>query len=105
MPEGAKPLVSALIVSFNVKDLLLQRLGAFAVDNASTDGSVEAVSAEFPQAVVLAQPKNLGFGRANNIGLERCQGRFVLLLNPDVTVEPQAVGRLADFLLTRPDAG
>jgi GT2 family glycosyltransferase len=74
------------------------------VDNASTDGSAAAVATEFPDAVVLAQSRNLGFGRANNVGLERCQGRFVLLLNPDVTVNPQAVGRMADFLITRPDA-
>ncbi len=111
----AKPLVSALIVSYNVKGLLLKCLEALyahadvpieavVVDNASTDGSAAAVAAEYPDAVVLAQPRNLGFGRANNVGLERCQGRFVLLLNPDVTVNPQAIGRMADFLITRPDA-
>jgi GT2 family glycosyltransferase len=54
---------------------------------------------------VLVQAKNLGYGRAANVGLERCQGRFVLLLGPDVIVDPQCVGRLADLLLTRPDAG
>ena len=101
-----KPIVSALIVSFNVKPLLLKCLEAFyghadvpveavVVDNASTDGSAAAVASEFPKAVVLAQQRNLGFGRANNVGLERCQGRFVLLLNPDVTVNPQALGRMA----------
>jgi GT2 family glycosyltransferase len=116
MPEPAKPLVSALVVSHNSKDRLLQCLQAFftsadlpveavVVDNDSSDGSAAAVTDEFPQATVLAQPKNLGYGRAANIGLERCQGRFVLLLSPEVVVEPQAVGRLADFLLTRPDAG
>ncbi|MEO8745260.1 MAG: glycosyltransferase family 2 protein [Candidatus Dormiibacterota bacterium] len=116
MPDQSKPIVSALIVSNNSKDLLLHCLQAFfasadvpveavVVDNDSSDGSAAAVTDEFPQATVLVQPKNLGYGRAANIGLERCQGRFVLLLNPDVTVDPQCVGRLADFLLTRPDAG
>lgn len=111
----AKPLVSALIVSYNVKPLLLKCLEALyahadvpleavVVDNASTDGSAAAVAADFPDTIVLQQSRNLGFGRANNVGLERCQGRFVLLLNPDVTVNPQAVGRMADFLITRPDA-
>jgi GT2 family glycosyltransferase len=116
MPEQTKTMVSALIVSHNEKELLLQCLRAFyatadvpveavVVDNASTDGSAAAVAAEFPKATVLLEKKNLGYGRAANIGLERCQGRFVLLLNPDVTVDPLAVGRLADHLLTRPDAG
>ncbi|HXN92407.1 MAG TPA: glycosyltransferase family 2 protein [Candidatus Sulfotelmatobacter sp.] len=116
MPEGSKPIVSALIVSRNSKEELLQCLKAFfasadvpveavVVDNDSSDGSAAAVTDEFPQATVLVQSKNLGYGRAANVGLERCQGRFILLLSTDVVVDPQCVGRLADFLLTRPDAG
>lgn len=116
MPEPAKPLVSALVVSRNSKDDLLQSLKTFfasadvpvevvVVDNDSSDGSPAAVTDEFPQATALVQSKDLGYGRAANIGLERCQGRFVLLLSPHVTLDPQCVGRLADFLLTRPDAG
>src|SRR6266699_5375355 len=116
MPDPAKPLVSALIVSRNAKEDLLRCLKAFfassdvpmeaiVVDNDSNDGSPAAVTDEFPQATVLVQSKNLGYGRAANIGLERCQGRFVLLLSPNVRLDPQCVGRLADLLLTRPDAG
>jgi len=109
-------MVSALVVSRNAKEDLLRCLKAFfagadvpveaiVVDDDSSDGSAAAVTDEFPQATVLVQAKNLGYGRAANIGLERCQGRFVLLLSPDVTLDPQCVGRLADLLLTRPDAG
>jgi GT2 family glycosyltransferase len=116
MPELAKPVVSALVVSRNAKDELLQCLKSFfasadvpveaiVVDNDSSDGAPAAVTDEFPQATVLVQSKNLGYGRAANIGLERCQGRFVLLLSPNVRLDPQCVGRLADLLLTRPDAG
>src|SRR5690242_15898791 len=116
MPDPSKPVVSALIVSRNSKDDLLRCLKTFfasadvpveaiVVDNDSSDGSPAAVTDEYPQATVLVQAKNLGYGRAANVGLERCQGRFVLLLSPDVTVDPQCVGRLADQLLTRPDAG
>jgi GT2 family glycosyltransferase len=116
MPESAKPLVTALVVSRNSRDELLQSLKAFfasadvpveavVVDNDSSDGSPAVVTEEFPQATVLVQSKDLGYGRAANIGLERCQGRFVLLLSPDVRLDPQCVGRLADLLLTRPDAG
>jgi GT2 family glycosyltransferase len=116
MPDPSKPLVTALVVSRNSKDALLRCLKAFVasadvpvevvvVDNDSSDGSPAAVTDEFPQATVLVQSKNIGYGRAANLGLERCQGRFVLLLSPDVIVDPQCVGRLADLLLTRPDAG
>src|SRR5438093_2306100 len=116
VPEPGKPVVSALVVSRNTKDDLLRCLKTFfasadvpveavVVDNDSSDGSPAAVADEFPQATVLVQSKNLGYGRAANIGLERCQGRFVLLLSPEVTLDPQCVGRLADLLLTRPNAG
>jgi GT2 family glycosyltransferase len=54
---------------------------------------------------VLRQHRNPGFARAANLGVQECNGRFVLLLSPDVTVAPACVGRLADFLLVRPDAG
>ncbi len=116
MPEANKPVVSALVVTRNAKDDVLRCLNAFSasadvpveavvVDNDSSDGTPAAVTDEFPQATVLVQSKDLGYGQAANLGLERCQGRFVLLLGPDVTVDPQSVGRMADFLLTRPDAG
>jgi GT2 family glycosyltransferase len=116
VPDPGKPVVSALIVNRNSKEELLRCLKAFfasaeipveavVVDNDSSDGSAAAVTDDFPQATVIAESKNLGYGRAANIGLERCQGRFILLLSPDVTLDPQCVGRLADLLLTRPDAG
>jgi GT2 family glycosyltransferase len=113
---AAKPLVSALIVSYNVKDLLLDSLQAFfsgsedpveavVVDNASRDGSADAVAERFPDVKLVRQSRNVGYGRANNIGLQECEGRFILLLNPDVTVSEGSVGKLADFLLVRPDVG
>ena len=116
MPTPGAPLVSVLIVSYNVKERLLQCLEALSnntdvpselviVDNASSDGSADAVAEAYPDAILLRETKNHGFGRGANLGLERCTGRFVLLVHPDVTVDPGCVGRLADFLLTRPDAG
>src|SRR5215467_5648511 len=105
MPDPSKPVVPALVVSRNSKDDRLRCLKSFfasadvpvdavVVDNDSSAGSPAAVTDEFPQATVLGQAKNRGYGRAANIGLERCQGRFVLLLSPDVTGDGQCVGRL-----------
>ncbi len=116
MADKGKPVVSAIVVSYNVRDLLLDSVRAFysssdlpveaiVVDNASTDGSADAVQAEFPQAKVIRMPTNVGFGKANNAGLQQAEGRFILLLNPDVTVLAGCVGKLADFLLVRPDVG
>src|SRR5260370_40487596 len=115
MPDSPKPIVSALIVSHNTKDLLLQCMHALfasadvpveavVVDNDSSDGSAAAVTTEYRQATVLIQEQNLGFGRAANVGLERCTRRFIPLINPDATGALPCVGRLADFLRTRPHA-
>jgi GT2 family glycosyltransferase len=111
-----RPLVSALIVSYNVRAPLLDTLRAFyssdygalqavVVDNASTDGSADAVERELPQAKVIRLQENLGFGRANNAGLEACDGELVLLLNPDVVVSKDCVKVLSDFMTNTPAAG
>jgi len=111
-----RPLVSALVVSYNVRELLLESLDALyqttelpleaiVVDNASGDGSADAVAQRFPAAKLVRLPKNIGFGRANNLGLQQCRGRFILLLNPDVVLAAGALAKLADFMLVRPDVG
>jgi GT2 family glycosyltransferase len=113
MPDA--PLVSAIVVSYNVRALLLDTLRSLfansavpletiVVDNDSGDGSADAVAEEFPQARLI-RSANLGFGKASNLGFQHASGRFVLLLNPDVTLDPGCVDRLADFLLVHPEAG
>jgi GT2 family glycosyltransferase len=109
-------LVSVVIVSYNVREHLLDTLRALyassgmpleaiVVDNASRDGSADAVDAAFPKAVVLRNDSNLGFGRASNLGIEHSQGEFVLLLNPDVMVEPDCLTTLVGFMHAHPKAG
>jgi GT2 family glycosyltransferase len=113
---SSEPLVSAIIVSYNVRELLLETLKslfagtsvsleAIVVDNASRDGSSEAVAAAFPQVRLIQQTSNVGFGKANNIGFHHATGRFIFLLNPDVVLDPGCVDALADFLLVHPEAG
>jgi GT2 family glycosyltransferase len=108
--------VAALIVSYNVRSFILQTLGAYyatcgpaaasvVVDNASTDGSAAAIQEAYPQATVIRQEKNVGFGRANNAGLDATDSEFVLLLNPDVILNEGCVATLTEFLVTHRDAG
>ncbi|MBI5648878.1 MAG: glycosyltransferase family 2 protein, partial [Chloroflexi bacterium] len=67
------------------------------VDNASRDGTVEMVRAEFPSARVIANSENLGFTRANNQALAIAQGRYLFLLHPDTELKPGALQTLYDF--------
>ena len=85
--------VSVVIVSFNTCNLLRDCLKSiyentsgvlFEVivsDNGSVDGSVEMVKKEFPQVVLVENNANLGFGTANNRGLDVAKGEFVFYLN------------------------
>jgi N-acetylglucosaminyl-diphospho-decaprenol L-rhamnosyltransferase len=68
------------------------------VDNASTDGSVEAVRQGWPGIRVIAQDANTGFAAANNAGIRASGGDLILLLNNDTIVPPGAIDRLCGRL-------
>ncbi len=70
------------------------------VDNGSTDGSAEMVKADFPEASVLALPRNLGFGRALNRAIAEFGGDNIFLLNNDVRCQPGFIGEMLDKLDT-----
>lgn len=111
-----EPRVGAVVVSFNTRDHLLRcleslyahaglPLRAVVVDNASTDGSAEAVRARFPDALVIANETNLGFSRANNIGLRAAGAEYALVLNSDCEIAPGGLTALCALLDARPDVG
>jgi GT2 family glycosyltransferase len=112
-----RPELSILIVSYNVRQMLLDCLRAIrenvtgvgyeviVVDNASTDGSADALRKADPDVILLANRENAGFAKANNAGYAVSRGDFVLLLNPDTVVKPGAIERVLAFMKTRPDAG
>src|SRR3989304_3966031 len=90
--------ISVVIVSWNAKNYLTECLESLVsqeesnsmeiivVDNASTDGSPEAVSEQFPTVKLIKNKNNLGFAKANNIGLEYSAGDNICLINSDVKV-------------------
>lgn len=111
---------SIIIVNWNTRDLLaqcLESVGAelaswedvgvetFVVDNASTDGSSDTVSRDFPWVNLIQNTSNLGFARANNQALQQATGRYAILLNSDTRVLPGALQTLANFMDAHPQAG
>lgn len=110
------PAVSVIVVSWNTRDLLRVCLASVrdhlgmpaetvVVDNASTDGSPEMVSAEFPAATLIRNDSNLGFGAANNIGMRAARGPTFLLLNSDARLVDGSIGRLVERLHQEPEVG
>jgi GT2 family glycosyltransferase len=75
------------------------------VDNASDDGSVEMLKQYFPTVKLIENSKNLGFSKANNIGLKIAEGKYILLLNPDTLVSENTFEVMINFLRQHPDAG
>lgn len=117
LKSGGAPDISIVIVSYNTRDLLRQCLEAIhqfpvrysfevlVADNCSADGSYQMVAGEFPSVTALSLEKNIGYSRANNLLIEKTQGRFILLLNPDTRVRQGSLDGLADFLTEHRDAG
>lgn len=111
------PRLSIIVVSYNTRELTLECLRSvyaqtretcfelLVVDNASSDGSVDAIAAEFPEVVLIANCENRGFAAANNQGLARARGGYLLLLNPDTLIEDGAIDRMVAFMDANPGIG
>ncbi len=104
-----------VVVSYNARPDLEQCLSSLhahppgtpheivVVDNASDDGSVEAVGAGWPDVHVVALTENLGFARANNRGIRARGSELILLLNSDTRVPTGAVDALVETLRAHDD--
>lgn len=75
------------------------------VDNGSTDGSPALVERAFPDVTLIRNATNQGFARANNQAIQASSGRYILLLNSDAVLLPDAARTLVEFLDSHPDAG
>lgn len=74
------------------------------VDNNSTDGTVETVRS-YPDVNLIRNKENVGFGRANNQGVEVSKGEILLFLNPDTVVHEGAIKRMVSFLKNNKKVG
>jgi GT2 family glycosyltransferase len=75
------------------------------IDNASTDGSADAVRGTFPGVTVIANADNKGFAAANNQGVKLARGRYLLLLNPDTEVYAETLSQTLVFAEANPSVG
>ena len=103
--------ITPILVTYNSAKILpwsLPALAAFeqviVVDNESHDDTVAIASAMLPQVKVIRAGRNLGFGRANNLGLAAVTTPYALLLNPDSQLQPGAMEALHAATQRYPDA-
>ncbi|MCP5097943.1 MAG: glycosyltransferase family 2 protein [Chloroflexi bacterium] len=109
--------LSIVVVSWNVRGLLyaclqsIERnqagldLEVILVDSASSDGTVEMVKESFPWVKLIACNENVGFPRGNNMGIERANGRYILLLNPDTEIVGDALQTMLQYMESYQDVG
>lgn len=79
--------------------------GVLVIDNASNDQTVEFVRGNFPTVAVLENFKNTGYSKANNQGIRLAKSEYVLVMNPDVVLEPDFLEILVKFADEHPEAG
>ncbi len=110
--------LSIIVVNYNTRVLLLNCISAIysdfslplnfeviLVDNASIDGSVEAISAKFKRVKLIVNQANLGLAKAINKGLSVSLGKYILLLSPDIIFSPGVFVKMAEFMDKHPEAG
>lgn len=107
MPD---PDLSIIIVSWNVRDLLVACLNSIltnagslqieiiVVDSASGDGTSAMIRGQFPTVTLLAQSDNIGFTRGNNLGFAAASGRHLMMLNPDTEIVGDALSQMVAYL-------
>lgn len=109
--------VSIIIVNYNTCNLLRECLSSIfqhthgldfeiiVIDNASSDGSREMLEKEFPQVIRIYNSRNMGFAAANNQGIKRAAGDYLLLLNSDTQIIGEAIRDTYGFMEEHPQAG
>ena len=109
--------LSIIIVNWNIREDVVNCLRSIeenqprceyeviVVDNASTDGSAEAVRQKFPWVRLIVNEQNLGFAAGNNVGLKKASGEYVLFLNSDTIVHRGSFDGLVSFMDGNPEVG
>ncbi|MBK9272192.1 MAG: glycosyltransferase [Saprospiraceae bacterium] len=109
--------LSIIIVSYNVRFFLEEAIASafraaegieseiIVVDNASADDSCEMIRTLFPKVKLIESDLNLGFGKANNLGLKIATGEYILFLNPDTIVAGDALQICLSYLEEHPEYG
>lgn len=107
--------LSIIIVSYNSKEVLgkcldslqksnFKNFETIVVDNDSKD-KTEEIFKKYPKIVFIKNNENLGFSKANNVGIKKASGKYILFLNPDTVVNKDTLNTLISFMETTKDAG
>ncbi|RSK28664.1 glycosyltransferase family 2 protein [Bacillus sp. HMF5848] len=109
--------ISIIIVNYNTKKLTIDAISSvlcsntsytyeiLVVDNASSDGSVEAIRQQHSEVKIIANDHNVGFSKANNQAIKIATGRYILLLNSDTIVHEATLQIMTKLMDEQPKIG
>jgi GT2 family glycosyltransferase len=109
--------VSVIIVNWNTRKMLLDCIESIisqskfctteiiVVDNGSEDGSQEAIINTFPFVTLINNGINLGFSKANNIGIKYSKGKYICLVNSDVILKEGCIDKMYEYMENNPPIG
>lgn len=109
--------ISIIILNYKTRGLVRQCLKGIdiarpnleyeiiVVDNDSGDGTAEMVSQSFPQVKFVKSPANVGFAAGNNFGIRKARGRYIMILNPDITITPGSLEKMLSYMETNMAVG
>lgn len=109
--------VSGTVVAYHNRDEILEclksvkeqtkgvRLSLFVSDNGSDDGTPAAVRAAFPDVTVIENGANLGFGAGHNKVIPLLSSRYHVMINPDITLQEDAVSKMVSYMEDHPEVG
>ncbi|MFA5104276.1 MAG: glycosyltransferase family 2 protein [Candidatus Margulisiibacteriota bacterium] len=110
------PKISVTIVTFNssgfiraclnsLNDQSFNDFEAIIIDNASTDGTADIISIEYPQYKLIKNKENLGYCKAQNQGIKISEGKYILTLNPDIVLDKDFLSAMYQSAEAHPEAG
>jgi len=115
--DRSSPSIAAIVVTWNAQAYAIEcleslrnnstglQLQTIVVDNASTDGTPEVIHTKFPEVQLVRAAANLGFSRANNLGIKLCDADYVCFINSDVVVPLRCLEAIVDYMEQNPSVG
>lgn len=109
--------LSVVVVNYNVKEYVANLFASlyraaegismeiFLVDNSSVEGSISYLKERYPTVNYIRNKENVGFGKANNIAIEKAQGTYTLIINPDTLVSEDTLHSCIAYMKAEPEMG
>ena len=115
MSVSEQPLVTFITVNFLMREHIRNLLKGFedakvrfpheyfVVDCSPHDGTTSMVRQEYPWVKTIESRENLGFGKGNNAAIKQAQGKYIVLVNPDLVIFPEQLDLWIRWMDTHPD--